>query len=135
MSYARYDGTGHYIWKDSLGYINFNVVHKVSDEEMSVFLYKIFLTRPEEFKELIIKGRDIVFNWLDNTGNEDNYKEWLLEKESKNEFFKQEYGLTKDKKEILKKAKGAGSSKSIFLNKIREELEKGELKWKNLIVE
>lgn len=33
-------------------------------------------------------------------------------------------GLTKDKKELLKKAMGAASSKTIILNKIREE-------WKN----
>jgi len=33
-------------------------------------------------------------------------------------------GLTKDKKELLRKAMGAASSKTIILNKIREE-------WKN----
>lgn len=33
-------------------------------------------------------------------------------------------GLTKDKKEILRKAMGAASSKTIILNKIRDE-------WKN----
>ena len=33
-------------------------------------------------------------------------------------------GLTRDKKEILRKAMGAASSKTIILNKIRDE-------WKN----
>jgi len=88
MSYARPNGTGHYIWHDdSKNNVVFNTT-KVSDEEIDIFLYKLFLTRPDEFKERILHGKALIFNWLSNEidNEEVEYKQWLLEKENNNKY-------------------------------------------------
>ena len=90
MSYARYGSTGHYIWCDGDS-VHFDIA-QVSDEEIDIFLYKICLTRPDEFKERVLHGRELVSDWMNKMKdiNEDlsEYKECLLKKENKNKLYK-----------------------------------------------
>ena len=90
MSYARYGSTGHYIWCDGDS-VHFDIT-QVSDKEIDIFLYKIFLTRQVEFKERILHGRELVSDWMSKMKDIDEdlseYKEWLSEKENENKLYK-----------------------------------------------
>ena len=58
MSYARMLETGSYIWSDGT-YLNFFDT-RVSEDDINIFLYKLYTTRPEEFKERINKGKLLI---------------------------------------------------------------------------
>ena len=84
--YEKIDDKSYFIYHDDImKEFVFNYRHTVPDDEIAVFLYKIFLTKPEEFKELVNKGRDILLEYFNE---QENYKQWLLGKENENEYYK-----------------------------------------------
>ena len=58
MSYARPLETGSYIWSDG-EYMTFNFV-KVPEEDINIFLAKLFDSRNKEFYERVEKGRQLI---------------------------------------------------------------------------
>jgi hypothetical protein len=86
MSYCR---NPYYIYDDGDG-INFDFT-RVSENQIDVFLYKIFLSKREEFIQRLKHGKELVIEWQNdiintselNMDKEDaeKYKQWLLDKE------------------------------------------------------
>lgn len=58
MSYARPLETGTYIWTDGNN-LNFNLV-KVPEEDINIFLAKLYDTRQQEFFDRIKQGRKLI---------------------------------------------------------------------------
>lgn len=58
MSYARLLETGTYIWTDGNN-LNFNLV-KVPEEDINIFLAKLYDTRQQEFFDRIKQGRKLI---------------------------------------------------------------------------
>lgn len=74
MSYCRLPD---YIYPTEYG-INFLSSNaEVSNDEIDIFLYKIFLTRRNEFIKRIKHGKEIVMKWQDNEVNDHNYNELI----------------------------------------------------------
>ena len=59
MAYCRVNESGHYIWADDTG-INFDDTF-VSNEQIDIFLVKLYQYHFDEFKERILHGRDLIF--------------------------------------------------------------------------
>ena len=65
MSYARILETGSYIWPDGEN-VNFNTI-AVPNNDINIFLAKLYDTRRKEFKERIKEGRKLIKqNRMDN---------------------------------------------------------------------
>lgn len=58
MSYARPLETGTYIWTDGNN-LNFNLI-KVPEEDINIFLAKLYDTRQQEFFDRIKQGRKLI---------------------------------------------------------------------------
>lgn len=58
MSYARPLETGTYIYSDG-EYMNFNLI-QVPEDDIDIFLYKIYTTRRKEFNQRLKHGKDLI---------------------------------------------------------------------------
>ena len=58
MSYARPLETGTYIYSDG-EYMNFNLT-QVPEDDIDIFLYKIYTTRRKEFNQRLKHGKDLI---------------------------------------------------------------------------
>ena len=61
MSYTRVGESGRYIWCGG-NYVDFSC-EVVVDEDIDVFLYKLFKTRPDEFWQRYHHGSRIIENY------------------------------------------------------------------------
>lgn len=58
-------------------------LEEISDDDIDIFLYKIFLTRQKELAQRIRHGKEIIINWEEDCADNNNYKNWLLSQENK----------------------------------------------------
>ena len=58
MSYTRPLETGTYIYSDG-EYMNFNLI-QVPEDDIDIFLYKIYTTRRKEFNQRLKHGKDLI---------------------------------------------------------------------------
>lgn len=58
MSYARILETGTYIWPDGEN-VNFNIT-AIPNNDIDIFLAKLYDTRRKEFKERVRNGRKLI---------------------------------------------------------------------------
>ena len=81
-------------------------LNTISNDEIDVFLYKIFLTRRDEFIKRIKHGKEIIMRWQDDEVNENNYKDLI--------DFHKRIGTYSDKeiKIMLKSCKPSENSKN-----------------------
>jgi hypothetical protein len=71
MSYTRYGSSGHYIYCDNHGYINFDTV-EVPGDTVDIFLYKLSEYRPEELKQRIQHGKELCDKWVKKVAEFEN---------------------------------------------------------------
>lgn len=74
MSYCRLPD---YIYPTKYGVNFLSSNAEVSNDEIDIFLYKIFLTRRDEFIKRVEHGKKIVMEWQDNETNDYNYNELI----------------------------------------------------------
>lgn len=68
MSYARPIETGSYIYSDG-NYLHINLI-KVPEDDINIFLYKLYTTRRDEFNNRLEKGKSLIEqNKLDKDDN------------------------------------------------------------------
>lgn len=58
MSYAKPLETGTYIYSDG-EYVNFNLT-QVPEDDIDIFLYKIYTTRRKEFNQRLKHGKKLI---------------------------------------------------------------------------
>lgn len=58
MSYARIEQTGTYIWSDGEN-VNFGI-QSISNNDIDIFLYKLYKTRHKEFKQRVKNGKNLI---------------------------------------------------------------------------
>lgn len=60
MSYARILETGYYIYPDIDNNVVFTSGEQISNDEIDVFLYRLFTNRKEEFNKRLENGKRVI---------------------------------------------------------------------------
>lgn len=82
MSYARILETGYYIYPDINGNVVFTTGEEISNNEIDVFLYKLFNNRKEEFDKRIEHGKKLVEEHTKELERNDYYEKGIYNEEN-----------------------------------------------------
>lgn len=77
MSYARILETGYYIYPDIENNVVFTSGKEISNDEIDVFLYKLYTNRREEFNKRIKNGKKIIKEHTEELKRNDYYEKGM----------------------------------------------------------